>query len=1137
MSFADLQNEPDPSTRPELGITRQGMKDDFGFTDMAKGADEAGYVPPDRTPHGVMGKIIDVVSRGQYASAALVSYSDLIKKYAPGFAEKNRKTTAVLGFIGDVALDPTTYLTLGTSSAATKMGIRVGSTTGKAALQAEKGALRFMQRGVKKALAQGDDEVMVRLSKEGQKKLGDITQELMEQGGNLTADGLKYRHKLIDGLRKKGYSNEDAVLMANREIKRLADANAVVGKKRAAGFVEEFTPELLEQTAQQRMSRMIASSPAFAEEVVSTGGVRFMGKQVLSGVHLKKFNEAVGITTAKELLAATAPIKWGSAVLTQKIPTEFKTIWQKLNSDNMAAERQVKAKAAAIFGDLGKESRLKIGKLGTRVDDLTTQARKSADAQFEDQQVKLAEYMNSLKAAGGGPPDQRVIDALNTRKMVDEKAILRREVNDARLTAEEHSAFVSMMSEMDRFAKRETELNLLEKLRLNYFPRQYDAINNGTVLSKIRRKAQSPTGTFSPGEARKFESIAQAEKMGFTPIQDAGVLYAMRAMQHHSAVNEKVFRDQADWMLGKLTKKAEKFSPGDSRHWKLQEDAANLKQYIDYVGESKYSNISNKEARMALQMYDRGLRVFKTFATVARPAFAVRQVFSNHVQMFIGAGPKGIKHLYDPRSAYDAALILRGKGTGKVRAGVDITGAFGEKMTGQQLLDESFKHDIVRNVSGVSGLADEPLNKRGSARFMKALDRRRKIQGVGAHSKAAEGMAMGMDKAMRYMNAPAAVEDYSRMAMFVNLRRAGHGPADAARLVDRALFDYQHALSITEDQLIKRAIPFYSFQRFAIPLVTEAAMKTPGRIANVGKAANTLMEVYGQLHTNGKLTDEQRNVLPGWLLEQPHAFIGRDAEMKARFNTFNNYSPLDVFGFMAETDDGDMDVQGSFKNAFLSQLTPIVKVPMEVMLGEDFFTGRSLDDARNLKDVSMSDVLGSMIGLLAGQGAAGTAGVAAGGGIPGGVNPLGAMIEKLPGDVAEATLGRLLGMEEKIDPRTGKRSVYVNAYMVHALTSIAPVLTEAFKVSRQDKSPLDKTKQFLFGISNPEIDIEKSQRRKVKRHFKKARDRRAALAADSISMSMDEYARAQEELQAWEEDWVREYDLMTGNIQMVETPK
>jgi hypothetical protein len=99
------------------------MKDDFGFTDMASGAAADGYIPPDRTPHGVMGKMIDLVSRGQYASAAMVdsilsddgmafagamklgmseliapdrrmSYTDIIKKHAPGFAEKNRKTTA-----------------------------------------------------------------------------------------------------------------------------------------------------------------------------------------------------------------------------------------------------------------------------------------------------------------------------------------------------------------------------------------------------------------------------------------------------------------------------------------------------------------------------------------------------------------------------------------------------------------------------------------------------------------------------------------------------------------------------------------------------------------------------------------------------------------------------------------------------------------------------------------------------------------------------------------------------------------------------------------------------------------------------------------------------------------------------------
>jgi hypothetical protein len=37
-------------------------------------------------------------------------FSDIIHKVSPGFASRNPKTTAVLGFVGDVALDPLTYI-------------------------------------------------------------------------------------------------------------------------------------------------------------------------------------------------------------------------------------------------------------------------------------------------------------------------------------------------------------------------------------------------------------------------------------------------------------------------------------------------------------------------------------------------------------------------------------------------------------------------------------------------------------------------------------------------------------------------------------------------------------------------------------------------------------------------------------------------------------------------------------------------------------------------------------------------------------------------------------------------------------------------------------------------------------------
>lgn len=122
---------------------------------------------------GFLGDVLDVLSRGQYASAniakALVdnkqdSFADVMRSGARGLAGEDRTSysdvlgeagmepgwaRSVLGFAGDVLLDPTTYLTLGYGAAA-KAGGKAGAkglgklitkATGKEVL--DRGGVKF----------------------------------------------------------------------------------------------------------------------------------------------------------------------------------------------------------------------------------------------------------------------------------------------------------------------------------------------------------------------------------------------------------------------------------------------------------------------------------------------------------------------------------------------------------------------------------------------------------------------------------------------------------------------------------------------------------------------------------------------------------------------------------------------------------------------------------------------------------------------------------------------------------------------------------------------------------------------------------------------------------------------------------
>lgn len=61
-----------------------------------------------------------------------MSYSDIIRKRAPEFARNNPKATSILGFMGDIALDPTSYLGIGLAQKGIKVGTKVLTEAGLA---------------------------------------------------------------------------------------------------------------------------------------------------------------------------------------------------------------------------------------------------------------------------------------------------------------------------------------------------------------------------------------------------------------------------------------------------------------------------------------------------------------------------------------------------------------------------------------------------------------------------------------------------------------------------------------------------------------------------------------------------------------------------------------------------------------------------------------------------------------------------------------------------------------------------------------------------------------------------------------------------------------------------------------------
>ncbi len=1221
---------------------------------------------PKPEPEGFWGKTVDIASRGTYASAAFVDtlltdgwmamgkaldrgageiitpehrlyFSDVIKKHAPEFADKNPVTAGVLGFAGDVALDPFTWVTFGSV-----------------------GGGRVAMKGVEKIpqLAKYAKKGYISLSRAGKKAVKGRA-EFYRGEQMLTELGEKRVQGLAEGLIRKGYDPQEAHGMAYGVVR-----NAAYRRKNPMTdySLAMSTPEIRNR-AFRDVGRLIAADPTGQIGLVAKPGVRYMGKTIPFSEKLFKNTIWPRVLKYSGLakLRESRPVSYINRLFNKYagLPEEYIQAAKEHENALDSAERQIKKSVLKLFKDTTEEGRQAIGMAGHHLDDRVHLLRKQ------------------------GWTDNYIRTDIN------------REIKAMKLTDGERGLLVELLDDFKRVGHIEKEQGILNQLRGSYFPRFYELMKDGkTLRTTLRDRKILLPEFFTHSERRTFATMAVAKDYGFEPVADAMLLYTKRMMGHYRKLADDAFnvrvqkafpelgqaieketakrtanlhgllagfakgmkRDDVAKMMKiwgeingtKLTKKeagrmlstfgklgakkrskeevaertaaslkkwqaakkkakeegkaipkkpkiegykegrdvsaltrawlrdidntdaagvielfaiekgmaddlykplvkaleegTHKKSAGqltqdlimDEKFIKVLPEANDIRYVADHIrfmGEGVYNKYTGDEINYVLSRYDRVLQLFKTSATVARPAFGVRQMFSNPFQAFLKGGVKAV----DPRAAIDAAMAYSGK------TRFHFSDAFGLKWTGQEYLDSALKRGIIRNTSLAGEVGQRPLNgARGIRRFAKEVNRK----GLAMNQKnpAKRGFQKLWNGMFDYLHYPSVIEDLSRMTAYGNFLRQGFDENTAAKLVEEAMFDYSHGLSKFETRVVKRMIPFYSFQRFAFPLIAKATAKTPGRVANSVKSFGVLMEAYNKLDSMvtggedlGPLTPQERTVLPGWLLDQPHAFANWDAEMKAKFNTFNNFNPLDILGFMQFDDKGDFNLADTVNRLFLSQMTPFIKVPIETFwTKEDAFTGRSLEDARNIRDVDPSTFLVQMGTAIATSvlpwADAGSQGYA----INKATNTqlvgqsLNAFKELMGAggkinDVASAILKHTIGWEEGIDPYTGEPATYVGAYRMHWLGSMFPGLNDALRLSRQDKSVVEKSTNFLFGPTSVKLDLKQqkvykalSDKRRIDEATFDVRDSYAREQHDRTKKSEFELQKILEEVQM---DW------------------
>ncbi|MHC4371426.1 MAG: hypothetical protein ACYSW8_27750, partial [Planctomycetota bacterium] len=643
-----------------------------------------------------------------------------------------------------------------------------------------------------------------------------------------------------------------------------------------------------------------------AADVLTNEGIRAaleVGPKLPLGRALKlewnKLDKTLGVMSGLRRLEKTVSHsdswfgrKWDSAKeLLQrdyKLPDWLISHRNLLYGKMLRAVPRVQDELSEIFGTLSKADSERLG-------------AKMYDVFWETEQVKKAN--NGLKAGEAA--------AIRAKHMSD-------------LTESERVVMARVYQRFEDIGQLDREADLVSDLLENYVPGIYENLEkNFFGMSKKLRK--NLANEFTPGESKVFRSLDELTAAGLKPVKDLQTIYTARVLAHEQGIAYATFNSTLEAMYPGL-RMVKMAGPDDVLQYKTTIRRADIrKKYpgatmvtdgpskgawkakdgtlltpsdrtineISYIGQGLYGPEGFAGANKIWRGYDKALSWFRAAATVLKPAFAAKQVMANTAQVYLEFGAKGMK-IYDPRVMMDTAMIMS-----RNDAHFAMRDVYGVVIQGKQLTEEAFRMGMLTNTPMDVGLAKN-WNPRNVREMKRLVNRERAIRQVSHNNKAAEGFTRTFLGALKYTDLPGHVEDWYRVSTFLNARRMGMPAEQAAKHTNNALFNYMHGLSEFEAKVARRIIPFYSYQRFAVPLIAKTFLQAPGRVANAAKVSDAFFNVWNKFDDGATLTSSEQHVLPGWLVDQPHSFYDFDDRMRATFTTFNSFTPLDLISTFQE---------------------------------------------------------------------------------------------------------------------------------------------------------------------------------------------------------------------------------------------
>jgi hypothetical protein len=316
--------------------------------------------------------------------------------------------------------------------------------------------------------------------------------------------------------------------------------------------------------------------------------------------------------------------------------------------------------------------------------------------------------------------------------------------------------------------------------------------------------------------------------------------------------------------------------------------------------------------------FDAVTNLFKRSVTGLFAPFHVRNYVSGMIQGYETVGnrifsPTAISQSHNIASA----VAMNRKLHGKLFAG------------GTEYSLEQIKELLVTRFGLVQGMATEGFSKKLVAR-PKLLS--------GKSIKKSLVNPLGQESIV--FRSTRGVTSYTELQNKANIMVAsllnGDDIQKALKLAERGAFDYR-AMTAFESKVLRRIIPFYSFTRKNIELQARTAVNNPERIANVFKFVRELGDSIG-----GTMTAEEKESLPDYMKQAFNIKTGEDEfgqlEVTSQLGT-----PIEQFTQL---------FSGNPVLNSISQMNPILKVPLELGFGKDSFREKDIKLTYNAKEYS-----------------------------------------------------------------------------------------------------------------------------------------------------------------------------------------